>query len=205
MTRRFIHTATLALILSGGITVPVIAQDGSSPDAVDTIDASHYFVIAEDSTTEWHYSMVGDSVIRFTDRFVGTRNVGGKRYAQRVRRYSTGYSDTTLYRQDDQAFYHLNPANGNTEESITLPKELYVGRQWTEWNGSWLYEVVSTSGQIKQFDSLLVVRASKAPKTMDEKPASMDLYWSKDRGMIAVKSGDQLKVVLTSMTFAPDL
>ncbi len=188
-------TAALFLVI---LSIPretrAQAQNESSERAaaaavIDTLDISDYFVLGETEETLWKYQF-GTSPAGFIDLFMDYRErFGGKTWFVRVRTYSTGVSDTVLYRQGDDGIYHVNPAAGRMTPSMTLPSIGWVGRRWYEFDKTWSYTITSMTATLESermdYSDLLVVRSEEQFPGEGKKPRIYDLYFARGIGMVA--------------------
>lgn len=191
---RAVAAALFLVILLISTETRAQAQSESSARAaaaavLDTVDISEYFVLGETEKTQWKYQF-GTSPAGFIDQFMDYRErFGGKTWFVRVRTYSTGASDTVLYRQGEDGIYHANPSAGRATPSMTLPTIGWVGRSWHEFDKTWSYTITSLEAtlesELMEYTDLLVVRSEEKYPADGKKARIYDLYFARGIGMVA--------------------
>lgn len=190
-----IRSLAAALFALMFLTTAASAKEG------DTIDVSSYFVFG-DSMMSWTYRI---DTISFTDRFLtAERKVSGRSYRVRVRTYSNGASDTTLYRRSEIGVHHVVPSSGILAESLTLPRYIHKGQEWFERDSSWSYRVIRTTGTLTTpadtYKGVIVVRAVSRMKGIAGALPSYDLYFASNHGLVAVGIGRKMVAYLSTTT-----
>ena len=192
--RTLLLMAAAFLVFGTGATLS--AQDA------DTVDLTGYFVFGQNETVGWFYG-IGDR--SFVDFFGSVPvEVQGKVYVPRIRRYSTGGIDTTFYRQGEKGVYHLNAADLNKKETLTMPFRSVVGERWFESDSSWSYTINTVSGTIDTLRNLLVIRAMQLKGDAKQIGTMYDLYYAKGIGMIATMVEGKILVYLKEVR-APNI
>lgn len=165
------------------------AERAAAATIVDTVSLTDYFIFGTDSTVKWKYQF-GKSPAGFIDYFLREmERFGGHRWHVRVRIYSSGQTDTVLYRRDETGIYHAIPAAGRATPSMTMPAVGWVGRTWAESDYTWTYTILSTDATLESesqdYEDLLVIRTVEQYPAEGKKARTYDLYFARGIGMIA--------------------
>ncbi len=193
-SRRGIWTLLFLLFVGGAVELSAQAESENRATApamtvTDTADISNFFPFGEDEEVKWKYQF-GTSPAGFIDFFLSEkRSLFGSRWHVRVRTYSTGVTDTILYRRSEDGVYHINVSAGRNTPSMTLPSTGWIGREWFEYDMSWSYTITSLSATLESermnYENLLVVRSVEQKPKEGMKPRIYDLFFAEGIGMIA--------------------
>ena len=192
---RTISAAILLMLLAFSTEMRAQAEAERSESAAaatavrDSFDISDYFVLGESEEMLWKYRF-GTSPAGFIDQFTDYRErFLGEIWFVRVRTYSTGATDTILYRRAEDGVYHIRPGMMMAKPSMTLPTIGWVGRRWFEHDKTWSYTITSLSATLESetmdYGDLLVVRSEEQYPAEGKKARVYDLYFARGIGMVA--------------------
>jgi len=146
----------------------------------------------------WIFQYVNSSNTQTVKVTKANIKINGKKYFKIVRTYSWGNKSEDYTRIEDKTIYSFD--SKTKAESISIPKDLEIGKIWNEADNSWKYEIISITAVLEtpkgKFGNLLQIRASQLTNRDKDKVTVYDLFFKKGTGQIAAKGNEQLMTYL---------
>ena len=145
-----------------------------------------YFPLS-DSTGLKQTFIMGDK--SFTEYYlIDKQQKGEYQYSVRVRQYSWGEADSSLFREGEKYYYSRDKETHL--ETIEMPKDPIVNESWLESDSSWRYEVKSINATLKtptcKYENLIMIEAEQLTgRDKNNKYPKYYNYYARGKGYIA--------------------
>lgn len=150
------------------------AQNQSYFSLGDSTDVKQTFLMGKHSFIEYYLN--------------DKQQKGEYQYFVRVRQYSWGKADSSLFREGEKYYYSWDKET--SLETIEMPKDLTINEVWFESDSSWRYEVKTINATLKtpsgKYENLVMIEAEQLTgRDKSTKYPKYNNYYARGKGYIA--------------------